>query len=88
MDRASYCKDCNEQIIFIRTERGKNMPCNPNMVPYKEDPCGQSQILTKSGKIIRCELGIPIEQCTAFGYIPHWKTCKARAGQSEERKGK
>ncbi len=86
MERVSYCKDCKSQIIFIQTENGRNMPCNVNMVPYIANPDGQSQVLTRGGKLIRCDLGIPVESCTAFGYIPHFKTCWVRAKQ-EQAKG-
>lgn len=80
MERVSYCRDCKAQIIFIRTEDGRNMPCDINMVPYKEDKNGKSQIFTRGGKRISCEVGIPVESCTAYGYIPHYKSCRARAG--------
>ena len=78
MGRVSYCRDCKDQIIFVQTENGRNMPCDINMVPYIEDPNGKSKVLTRGGKMISCELNIPIESSTAFGYIPHFKSCRAK----------
>jgi len=80
MERVSYCKDCKSQIIFIQTENGRYMPCDVNMVPYKANPDGPSQVLTRGGKLIRCDLIGQTEPCEAFGYVPHFKTCRVRAG--------
>jgi len=77
----AYCRECNAIIIFIRTERGKSMPCEPNMVPYIEDENGPTRVLTKSGKLIRCELCGSTEECTGYGYLPHFSRCISREGR-------
>jgi len=83
----SYCKDCKKQIAFVLTERGKYMPCDVNMVPYNSNPDGPSQVLTRGGKLIRCDLVGDAEPCEAFGYIPHFKTCRVKAGMARTNGG-
>jgi hypothetical protein len=33
-DKPSYCKGCGAKIYWIKTDKGKNMPVDPDGVPH------------------------------------------------------
>lgn len=39
------CSKCGKQIMWIKTKAGKNMPCNPSFVYYKEQKGGKDRIV-------------------------------------------
>lgn len=45
------CSGCGARVIWIKTEAGKNMPCNPTLHNYKIDPTGKEKIVTQTGII-------------------------------------
>lgn len=80
---AIYCNRCNRLIVFIRTEKGKPMPCEASTVPYLADERGDRQILTDRGKLVRCRILAPEDKgdCTGFGYVPHFASCLSRGSR-------
>ena len=35
-DNFGKCRSCGQQVIWIKTVAGKNMPCNPQLVTYRQ----------------------------------------------------
>lgn len=80
----SYCKNCGAEIDWVRTEEGRYIPVDPELVfvieddgdeHFYDDELGeitgrqakQEEVQTKEAKIN-----------TPLGYVPHWRTCRAR----------
>ena len=61
MKKLIVCRECGEQIFFIRTQSGAKMPVNKDQVGYNLG--GKDRIVTPNGEII------------AVRYVPHWSTC-------------
>ena len=68
----SKCKSCGATIIWIPTESGKNIPCDPKPIPYKEDSSGSLTLVTNDGRVIRARMDITSD---ALGYVSHFATC-------------
>lgn len=68
MANGSYgkCAGCGEMVIWVKTQAGKNMPCNPTLHNYKIDPTGKEKIVTQTGKVVT---GGNRSGCTIGGWI-------------------
>ena len=75
MRKLLKCKKCGDPIIFIKTSAGKNMPCDPGLIPYWRDNRGKQRIVTPDGEVIACRLEGDPQKITGVGHIPHWATC-------------
>ncbi len=75
------CRGCGAEIVWIKTEKGKSMPCDPLLVPFWERPGAVGKVLLpRSGRVISCDFEGPRELMTGFGYVSHFRTCpEARA---------
>lgn len=73
--RPTFCKHCGAPIVWIKTEKGKSMPCNKTMVPFWENPDAKGKVVLMNGKIISCSFDGPRDQVTNFGYISHFASC-------------
>lgn len=70
----SKCKSCGATIYWIKSPRGKWIPCDEKLVRYKEDRAGKDMVVSHDGEVIRCRLqfdGLP----TGMARIAHWATC-------------
>ena len=52
------CSGCGARVIWIKTQAGKNMPCNPTLHNYKIDPTGKEKIVTQTGKVVTGVTGV------------------------------
>lgn len=68
------CKKCGANIIWIKTKKGKSMPCDSVLITYQANKAGKDTIVTPNGETIRCRLTFNGE-ATGMGYISHWSTC-------------
>lgn len=71
---ASTCKACGKPLVWIQTPKGKWIPCDEGLVPYKQDSDGTDVVVSQDGEAIRCRLkfeGLP----TGMARVPHWATC-------------
>ena len=70
------CKSCGEEIRWIKTTAGKNMPCNPLGVRYWAQPKAKGKVITPYGEVVSCvfEGEGPL---TGVGYVPHFSTCQS-----------
>ncbi len=76
-DNFGSCRSCGERIIWIKTKAGKNMPCNPKLIPYRIQQGGREKIVTPNGEVYSAEIvktGTP--DATGVGYISHFATCQ------------
>jgi len=69
------CKACGANIIFIKTEGGKSVPCDAEPVTYWERKGAKGKIVTPNGEVISCDFSGDPDKAIGIGYIPHWATC-------------
>lgn len=69
------CRYCGKQILWIRTAKGKQMPCDPRFIDYWEDDEGSARIVKDNGSVIRCSLTDKGRPADGIGYISHFSTC-------------
>ena len=77
------CKGCGREIIFVRSVKGKMIPCDPGMITfYPDEKNGDQVYVDTEGRVVK---GYPKEDgsfCGGFGdwaarhgYISHFATC-------------
>lgn len=66
------CRSCNAQIKWIKTTRGKNMPCDPELINY-EDALPGTVLITITGKCFTVDKDINFPNVR--GYQSHFATC-------------
>lgn len=76
-DNFGKCRSCGQQVIWIKTAAGKNMPCNPEMITYKIKQGGREKIITPNGEVHSAEIvgSEKLDEATGIGYISHFATC-------------
>ena len=75
-DNFGKCRSCGQQVIWIKTVAGKNMPCNPALVTYKDQQGGKEKIVTPNGEVHSAEIvESGTSNATGIGYISHFATC-------------
>lgn len=72
------CKKCGHSIVFIRTIKGKSMPCEAEPQLYIAKRGGRRRIITLNGETLACEYTDDLSKATGYGYIPHFQICKGR----------
>ena len=70
------CAKCKKQIMWIKMKSGKNMPCDPSFVYYKEKAGGKDRIVLPSGIVVTGEIQDRAEYADGFGYVSHFATCE------------
>lgn len=80
--RTSPCKGCGEPMVWAKTERGKNMPLDPEEVDRRD--VGPKITLFD---IVRGEDGKPaaLVSTSVRGHVAHWVTCEKRDEFKRER---
>ena len=73
--KMARCIKCGKPIVWIRTTKGKSMPCDADPVAYREERGGKEKIVTPNGEVISGTFDAKPEEMTGIGYIPHWSTC-------------
>lgn len=62
------CRSCGCAIRFVKTPRGKWLPCDVERVSGSD--IDGDTIVTDDGGIVKGK-----EAENAVGYVPHWATC-------------
>lgn len=70
------CSKCGKRILWIKTISGKNMPCDPTFVYYKEKTGGKDRIVLPNGQVVAGEIQKQAEYADGFGYVSHFATCE------------
>lgn len=71
------CRACGASIVWIRTPRGKYMPCDEGDKDMRLDPDGSTKLVTIKGEVITGELVGSRDEGNAWGFTPHWQTCRS-----------
>ena len=61
--KTTTCKACGRPIVWIRTTKGKSMPCDAEPVAYKEIKGGKEKIVTPNGEVISCATCAYLRRC-------------------------
>lgn len=69
------CRGCGAPIVWIRTAGGKNMPCDPERILYRQRNGAAGKIVAPNGEVLSCDVGVEPEEATGAGYISHFSTC-------------
>ena len=78
LSRTTKCRGCGQEIAFIKTEKGKTMPVNPEAM-YFIPGGGPNTYVMMDGKIQRGrEPGKTEKDRSWIGYISHFATCPER----------
>lgn len=81
------CRGCGRRVVWIKTKAGKNMPCDPTIVDYKEDPAGKEKIVTQKGDVVTGITGVNPGEADGMGYISHFATCPQAKNYRRSRAG-
>jgi hypothetical protein len=69
------CRFCGEEVILIKTARGKKILCDPKLRAYLSG--GSDHLITDDGRQITCTIiAATARYYDGFAYMPHWATCK------------
>lgn len=71
------CRYCGEQVLWIRTRAGKNMPVDPKLIDYRRVEAGKKapeKIVTQTGEVVSAERADNIH-AEGVGYISHFAIC-------------
>lgn len=71
------CRRCGARIVFIKTLKGKYMPCDELPVHYQMNGEGNRKIVTPVGVVVTGSIVKDPGKATGHGYVPHWSTCTA-----------
>lgn len=75
--RTSPCRGCGKEIAFIKTEKGKTMPVNPEEVCFIPGG-GPNTYVLPGGRVVRGSEARNSDENTVMGYISHFATCPER----------
>lgn len=83
LSRTTRCRGCGAEIAFIKTEKGKSMPVDPEAVYFIPD-CGCSVFVMADGSTRRGRVADEEEKATEgvpggpeIGYRSHFSSCPA-----------
>lgn len=72
----SFCRGCGREIVWIKTKKGKNMPCGPCLhLIYRT---GGEIFFTETGDVIHGSRENDGQNPIGKGRVSHWATCMAR----------
>ena len=69
------CRGCGKEIMFIKTEKGKTMPVDPEMVYFIPDDRGSDTYIEPGGKLVRGREVNLADKSSSIGYTSHFATC-------------
>lgn len=68
----STCRSCGQQIDWVKTVHGKNMPVDGDYIPYDDADIG-TVIITDGGNVYKVAEGRSYP--TVEGRVSHFSTC-------------
>lgn len=68
----AVCKSCGRSLDFVRTARGRMMPCEVGGFMYRPDPDGKVILDDETGRLTR---GYPATDGKRAGHMPHFGNC-------------
>lgn len=77
-NRICHCQNCGKEIIWIRMPGGKRIPCDTDLLTYKQVPEGEETIITPNGEVINAEIMKDgSADATGLGYRLHAASCSS-----------
>ena len=70
----SRCKSCGAEIVWVKTDKGKWIPCDEWLIAYKEDPEGDELLVIDNGETVRCRTEFDGEP-SGLARTAHFATC-------------
>lgn len=70
----STCKGCGAPIVFVRSAKGKYIPCDAQLVRYRANPDGKDMVVVDGEGVVRCDLDFD-GYATGMARISHFATC-------------
>lgn len=67
------CKKCGKEILWIQTQQGKWMPCDPGLKFIKNG--SGHKFVTKYGEVIEATFAKGVNDAEDTAYSPHWASC-------------
>ncbi len=77
-EKHSKCNKCKAEIIWMKTERGKNIPVNPRKVSFRQLFKQSMKLLNRLGAIQRKA------EFEGFGWEIHFDTCTGEPVHKEK----
>ena len=69
----AVCKKCGRQILWIQTQQGKWMPCDPDLKFIRKGD--GHKFVTVRGEVVTGEFAKGVNDAEGTGYSPHWSSC-------------
>ena len=85
--RVQTCRACGRRIIFIKTLKGKTMPCDAEPVKFVPDVAGNNKYVLADGLLINGVIPMPGDTDVHEGYVSHFATCPSAESFRKKRKG-
>ena len=70
----STCRGCGAPIVFVRSAKGKYIPCDAQLVRYRANPDGKDMVVVDGEGVVRCDLDFD-GYATGMARISHFATC-------------
>lgn len=67
------CRSCEAEILWVKTQAGKNMPCDPTELGHDEMENGDV-LVTLDGYVRKVDKSQSLPNVK--GYVSHFSTCK------------
>ena len=71
----AVCRYCGAEIIFTRTEGGKNMPCEKQLSRCFVTSGGRETVILPDGRVVKAEFADRDSAESVLAMVPHWKGC-------------
>lgn len=73
------CNSCGADMVWIKTTKGKYMPCDARAVQYQNNERGKDVIVLENGEVIHASIVKLVGALTPIidgeGYTSHFATC-------------
>ena len=82
-DKVTKCRGCNREIRFIKTVKGKTIPCDTKEVKFAIGGSGRRRFVTQTGDVFQADLAQEMDRNydKMTGWPVHNDTCKAKKGE-------
>ena len=68
------CRGCGVPIVFLKSAIGRYIPCDAQLVRYRENPSGKDMVVVDGKGVVRCDLDFE-GFATGMARISHFATC-------------
>lgn len=74
--KGSRCSKCGRAIKWVKTPKGKWMPLDAGLIPYRLNPEGKDTLIDDGGRAIRVDIpDIADPLIDGYARRSHWATC-------------